>query len=358
MRPDGSGSADRLLGARILVVDDMQANIDVLEALLGSAGYGDIVSATDPRAGLELYGSADPDLVLLDFRMPGMSGADFLRETHRRFPRQRPPVLVVTAQTDQATRRAALEAGARDFVTKPFDVWELLTRVRNLLELHFLVRDQAARADALERIVDARTRELREAHREIVQRLCTAGEFRDQDTGHHVARIGSGAGALARLMGCGEEVANLMETAAPLHDIGKIAIPDRILLKQGPLTDDEWVVMRGHTTAGHRILAGSGISMLDLAAEIALGHHERWDGTGYPHGLSGDAIPLAARIVAVVDVFDALSSARPYKRAWPQEEVVVYLRDQRGRHFDPAVVDTFLAGLDDISADTLFRTGP
>jgi putative two-component system response regulator len=335
-----------MAGARILIVDDLRANIEVLESLLESAGYEDIVSATDPHAGLDLYADLKPDLVLLDFRMPGMTGADFLREALRRVPDQYPPVLVVTAQNDQATRRAALEAGARDLVTKPFDFWELLARVRNLLELHFLAREQQERADALESVVEARTRELRVAHREIVQRLCAAGEFRDQDTAQHVARIGSGAGALARRMGCPEDFVGLIEAAAPLHDIGKIAIPDSILLKPGPLTEDEWVIMKGHTTAGHSILAGSGVGMLDLAAEIALSHHERWDGKGYPHGLSGDAIPLAARIVAIVDVFDALSSERPYKRAWPRADVMAYLRDERGRHFDPEIADAFLAGLD------------
>jgi putative two-component system response regulator len=334
--------------ARILVVDDAAANVEVLEGLLASAGYGSVTGATDPLEGLALYGALDPDLVLLDFRMPGMDGAAFLREARRRFPGRRTPVIVLTAQTDHATRRAALDAGARDFVTKPFEFWELLARVRNLLDLHLLAKGQRARAEALDAAVRARTRELEAAHREVVARLCAAGEFRDGDTGRHVARIGAMAGALARAMGSDAAVADAIEAAAPLHDIGKIAVPDRILLKPGPLDAGEWAVMRGHTEAGHRLLSGSGIAMLDLAAVIALTHHERWDGSGYPQGLAGEAIPACGRIVAVVDVFDALCSPRPYKDPWPVADAVDYLRERRGSHFDAGVVDCFLAGMDGV----------
>ncbi|WP_207481855.1 HD-GYP domain-containing protein [Arenibaculum pallidiluteum] len=332
--------------ARILVVDDVPANVEMLEELLTAAGYANVATATDPAEGLEKFGLFNPDLVLLDFRMPRLDGAAFLREARRRFPDLAPPVLVLTAQTDQATRRVALEAGARDFVSKPLEFWELLARVRNLLELHMLAKAQKAKADTLEVAVRARTHELERVHREVVRRLCAAGEFRDADTGQHVVRIGVMAGVLARAAGCTDACVNLVETAAPLHDIGKIAIPDRILLKPGPLDETEWKVMQGHTVAGHRILAGSGIAMLDAAAEIALCHHEHWNGSGYPRGLAGEAIPLNGRIVAVVDVFDALCSPRPYKRPWPAIEVAAYLRTHAGSQFDPKLVDCFLAGFD------------
>jgi putative two-component system response regulator len=343
MRPD---APEENFMAGILVVDDVPANVEVLEGLLISAGYRNVATATDPAEGLEKYGALDPDLVLLDFRMPGMDGAAFLREAGRRFPDRAPPVLVITAQTDRATRRAALDAGARDFVSKPFEFWELLARVRNLLDLHMLAKAQKAKADILEAAVRARTQDLERTQRELVRRLCAASEFRDADTGQHVARIGVIAGALARAAGCTDAYADLVKTAAPLHDIGKIAIPDRILLKPGPLDEAEWAVMQGHTVSGHRILAGSGIPMLDVAAEIALCHHEHWDGGGYPRGLAGEAIPLSGRIVAVVDVFDALCSPRPYKRAWPAVKVADYLRARAGNQFDPVLVDCFLAGFD------------
>lgn len=336
--------------ARILVVDDVPANVELLEGLLESAGYRAITGTTDPRAALGMYESLDPDLILLDFRMPGMDGTEFLREARRLSPRGMPPVLVITAQHEAQVRRAALEAGARDFVTKPFELWELLSRVRNLLELGLLSKAQRERADRLEREVHARTRDLDHAQQEIIRKLCAASEFRDDVTGKHVVRIGALSGRLARVAGVDADYADLIEKAAPLHDIGKIAIPDRLLLKPGSLAADEWRIMQTHAEAGGRILAGSGIPLLEMAAEIARTHHERWDGTGYPNGLKGEAIPLSGRIVAIADVFDALLSERPYKRPWPVDRVIRHFDGERGAHFDPTLATLFLGHLDDMLA--------
>jgi putative two-component system response regulator len=336
--------------ACILVVDDVPANTEVLSELLSSAGFEAVVCANDPQEGLRLYGERRPDLVLLDFRMPGMNGAAFIEAARARYPDLQPPVLIVTAQLDRETRRLALQAGARDFVTKPFEFWELLARVRNLLELSLLARAHRQRADRLETVVEARTRDLEHAQQEIIRRLCAASEFRDDVTGRHVARIGALAGALARAAGQDEEFVAMIERAAPLHDIGKIAVPDRILLKPARLDEAEWEIMKTHAEAGARILDDSGIALLDMASEIAHSHHERWDGTGYPRGLGGPDIPLAGRIVAISDVLDALLSPRPYKAAWPLPAVIDYLAAQRGGQFDPALLDIALDRLDELLA--------
>ncbi|WP_044564573.1 HD domain-containing phosphohydrolase [Azospirillum sp. B4] len=336
--------------ARILVVDDLAANVELMEGVLAAAGYTHITGTCDPREGLALYSSLDPDLILLDFRMPGMDGPTFIRTAHALTPGLRPPILVVTAQGDEQTRRTALEAGARDFISKPFALWEMLARVQNLLELQILLRDKESQASRLEVAVAQRTRELEHTHLEVVRRLCAVGEFRDDETGRHVNRIGALSGHLARLAGWLEPDAELLASAAPLHDIGKVAIPDAILLKPGKLNDAEWEVMKTHADAGASILRDSKIPVLDLAAEVAVAHHEKWDGSGYPNGLAGEAIPLSGRIVALADVFDALLSRRPYKEPWTPEQVTEHLRKEAGRHFDPKLVDLVLANLNELLA--------
>ncbi|MEC4592003.1 MULTISPECIES: HD domain-containing phosphohydrolase [Nitrospirillum] len=343
-------ATDQVKNARILVVDDLAANVELMEGVLAAAGYTDITGTCDPREGLALYGSMTPDLILLDFRMPGMDGPAFIRAAHALSPGQRPPILVVTAQGDEQTRRTALEAGARDFISKPFALWEMLARVQNLLELQMLLRDKEAQASCLEAAVAQRTRDLEHTHLEVVRRLCAVGEFRDDETGRHVNRIGALSGRIARLAGWLEPDAELLASAAPLHDIGKVSIPDAILLKPGKLSDPEWQVMKTHADAGASILRGSKIPVLDLAAEIAVTHHEKWDGSGYPQGLAGETIPMSGRIVAVADVFDALLSRRPYKEPWTVNQVADHLRAQSGRHFDPALVDLVLANLEELLA--------
>jgi response regulator RpfG family c-di-GMP phosphodiesterase len=326
----------------ILVVDDEEVNLLVLGRLLEEVGYRRVQTTSDPHRVLELFAQTEPDLVVLDLHMPRIDGFEVMK-------RLAPvaggpsgvPILVLTADVTEEVKRRALASGARDFLTKPYSAVELLLRVRNLLEvqrLHRQLRDHNAN---LERQVAERTRELEQARREILMRLALAAEYRDDATQQHAWRIGRTCGLLAEKVGLDQRQVELVRRAAPLHDIGKIGIPDSILLKPGRLTKLEFESIKVHTTIGAGILAGSQSTLLLLAERIALSHHERWDGGGYPHGQRGEEIPLAGRIVALADVFDALAHERPYKQAWPLEEAVAEIRRQRGRHFDPDLVDAF-----------------
>lgn len=337
---------DALLSARLLVVDDLPANVELLLGMLEMAGFTDVMSTTDPFEGLALAQHGQPDLVLLDYRMPGLDGPTFISRLRAGLGAAAPPVLVVTAQNDEGSRRRALEAGARDYVTKPYAFWELIARSRNLLELHLLHRAQRQHAVRLEQQVLERTAELERTRSEIIRRLCTAGEFRDEDTGQHVTRIGRLSAELAGLAGLDALYVKKIGSAAPLHDIGKIGIPDNVLLKPGRLDEAEWTIMRTHAEIGAQILGGSGLKLLDLASEIAVSHHEKWDGSGYPRGLAGENIPVSGRIVAICDVFDALLSRRPYKEPWPVERVVDHLAASAGSHLDPALTRLFLDNID------------
>jgi putative two-component system response regulator len=332
--------APEFAGARILVVDDEAANVRVLSRILRSAGYTNIESTTDPTRVLALYAEQEPDLILLDLRMPALDGVAVLERLAEVAPAHSyVPVLVLTGDSSQQARRRALSRGAKDFVTKPFEVDEVLLRIRNLLETRFLHREIASENAALEQRVRERTAELESAQLDALERLAVAAEYRDDDTGRHTDRVAAAAAILARAAGLEDEAVELVRRAAPLHDLGKIAIPDAILRKPGPLTPEEWEIMKTHTTAGARILAGARSKVMRLAEEIALSHHERWDGTGYPEGRSGEAIPIAARVVAVADVFDALTSDRVYRKAWAAGDVLAYLRAYAGTHFDPVLVE-------------------
>ncbi len=340
--------ADQALrAARILIVDDNEANVELIRALLEDDGYENLESTTSSLDGLALYlGTSEPyDLLLLDLRMPELDGIGFLQAIQEARPDIAHPVIILSAQADQRSREQALAAGVRDYLTKPIVVWEVLHRVRNALALQLLWRQTEMMNHDLEERVARRTIELEETRREVIRRLATAGEFRDNDTGQHVERMSQYAYVLAQASGLPDEEARALRDAAPLHDIGKIAMPDAILLKEGPLTDDEWATMRRHAEIGGTILDGSGFALLELAREIAVSHHERWDGSGYPLGLAGQDIPLSGRIVAVADVFDALTSERPYKRAWSVEEALAFLNDNAGKLFDPALVALFEGAL-------------
>lgn len=337
---------DNLRAARILIVDDLPANVELLLEMLEMAGFETIDSTTSPFEGLAMACRARPDLILLDYRMPGLDGPGFITRLRAEMGTEAPPVLVVTAQNDETSRRRALEAGARDYVTKPYAFWELIARSRNLLELHLLHKAQREQSERLEQQVRERTHELERTRAEIIRRLCSAGEFRDEDTGQHVTRIGRMAGELARLAGLPTPAVIKIASAAPLHDIGKIGIPDRVLLKPGKLDTDEWEIMKTHARIGQQILAGSGLVLLDLASEIAGTHHEKWDGSGYPDGLAGADIPVSGRIVAICDVFDALLSRRPYKEPWTVEQATTYLQEIAGGHLDPVLVTLFIDNID------------
>jgi putative two-component system response regulator len=329
--------------ARILIIDDQAENVTLLRRVLLKAGYREMQSTTDPSQAETLYEAYRPDLVLLDLHMPEMDGFAVLERLRSLTTRTTYlPILVLTGDHNPGKRRQALAAGATDFLAKPFDLVEVMLRIRNLLEtrhLHRLLSNQNA---ILEAGVRQRTRELEEAQGEILARLAAAADHRDDDTGRHTLRVGELSAAVAETLGLPRDAVELIRAAAPLHDVGKIGVPDHILLKAGTLTEEEFVVMKAHTTIGAAILAGGRSALVVEAERIALNHHERWDGTGYPNGLVGAAIPLGARIVAVADVFDALTHARPYRPAWPLDRVMDEIRAQSGHHFDPDVVTAFL----------------
>jgi len=321
--------------AAILIVDDQQPNIRLLERILHLAGYTNVRGTRDPREIGALCRELSPDLILLDLHMPYVSGLTVLQQLEEHIRKDTfLPILVITADPLPETRQKALAAGATDFLTKPFDPTEVLLRIRNLLETRFLYHE-------MEKRVQERTRQLEVAQLEMLHRLALASDSRDDTTGRHTQRVGCLSAALARLAGLPEEQVELIGRAAPLHDIGKIGIPDRILLKPGPLTAEEFEQTKAHTVIGGRILGGSTIPALQLADQIALYHHERWDGTGY-HGLRGEQIPREARIVALADVFDVLTHSRPYKAAWPVDQALAEIESQSGRHFDPDLVELFV----------------
>lgn len=327
--------------APILVVDDIATNVEMVTGLLNLGGFTEVSGATDPKRGLEMVEQGRFDLLLLDMRMPEIDGIEFMKRLRATERPDQPAVIVLTAQTDEETRRSALGAGARDFINKPFKLWELTQRVRNTLEIQILYRQAREFNSVLEVTVEERTRELRETQLDVVRRLATAAEFRDNETGQHILRMSVIAHLIALEAGLSEKAAADIRDAAPLHDIGKIGIPDAILLKPGKLDPEQWEIMKRHSEIGGQILEGAISPQVALAREIALTHHEKWDGTGYPHGLAGEAIPIAGRVVAIADVFDALTAERPYKKPWPVEEAVKFITENAGKHFDPALVEAF-----------------
>jgi putative two-component system response regulator len=286
------------------------------------------------------------DLVLLDLDMPHLTGFEVMAKLKKIELENYLPILVLTAMTDSQTRLRALESGAKDFIVKhPFDRLETMTRIRNMLEVrlaHNMVRDQNR---VLEERVLERTRELQETRLEIIQRLGRAIEYHDNETGLHVVRMSRYCECLARVLGLPDEQCEMLLHTSPMHDIGKVAISDTILLKPGPLDPEEFEIIKTHTTIGAAILAGHPSKLMEMAHNIALTHHEKWDGTGYPNALKGENIPIEGRISAICDVFDALTNDRPYKRRWTNEAAVGYLQDNRGIHFDPVMVDAFCSTL-------------
>lgn len=325
-------------GASILIVDDEPANVSLLERILRGEGYSNVVGTTDPRHALALYGDSQPDLILLDLHMPVIDGFAVLRAlAESRSGDSYLPVLVLTADVTDEAKHHALKAGATDFVTKPFDVTEVVLRIRNLLTTRLLHLQFVSRTSDLVSEVAERNDALYAAQLETANRLTTAAEARDDETADHIERVGRLSGDLARALGMDDERAQMIQTAAALHDVGKIGVPDRVLLKPGPLTHEEFEVMRSHTIIGRSILAHTSSPVLKLAAEVAYSHHERWDGAGYPIGVAGEMIPLSARIVAVADAFDAMTNTRRYRAARPAERALEEIEREAGRQFDPAV---------------------
>lgn len=333
---------------RILIVDDERANVRLLERLLAHGDCGEATGVTDPREVLAIFHELEPDLVLLDLHMPHLDGFALLRALRAATPADEYlPILMLTGDGDRSVREQALQMGANDFVAKPFELSETLLRIRNLLETRRLHRALGRENRTLEERVTQRTLQLQEAQLETLRRLAQAAEFRDDDTGQHTQRVGELSARLAQVAGLDDEMVSHIRLAAPLHDIGKIGIPDAILLKPGKLTPEEFAVMQRHTTIGAAILADGQSSFVQVAETIALAHHERWDGGGYPHGLSGAEIPLAARIVGIADFFDALTHERPYRGAVPRPAVIELMREGSGRHFDPDLLGIFLDSIQD-----------
>ncbi|MDO9139266.1 MAG: response regulator [Methylobacter sp.] len=334
--------------ARILIVDDEPVNLKLLNKMLSAQGYGDLVLVQDSRLVVDVYLQQRTDLILLDINMPHLDGFAVMEQLKLLNDPLLPPVVILTAQHSQDFLLRALNCGARDFITKPFDRNELLARVRNMLDAQLAHRMVYEQKDVLDEMVRARTDELRRTRLQVVQRLGRAAEYRDNETGNHILRMSHISALLAKSVGWNEPDCELMLHASPMHDIGKIGIPDHILLKPGSFEPEEWEIMKTHALIGANILEGDDSDLMRCAREIALSHHEKWDGSGYPYGLSGEAIPLAGRIAALADVFDALTSERPYKKAWTIEAAVDLIKKNSGSHFDPALVAAFLQQLPEI----------
>jgi putative two-component system response regulator len=340
--------AAEIKNADILVVDDNAMNVRLVVDLLTHDGYTSITSETDPRRAVERCRERRFDLLILDIRMPHLDGHKVMELLREIYGDDYLPVLILTAQIDDDTKRRALASGAKDFLTKPILPWELLNRVYNLLEVRVLYNRMRGSKELLEQRVYERTHELEDTRLDVLRRLAIAGEFRDNETGMHVMRMSRFTQVIARAIGWSEDQHMAILNASPLHDIGKIGIPDGILLKPGRLDDDELKIMKSHAEIGARILERGSFPLLQLARTIAITHHEKWDGSGYPNGLAGEDIPLPGRIVAVADVFDAVTSARPYKPAWDIDRAVALLREGSGSHFDPELVAVFLNNLKEI----------
>jgi putative two-component system response regulator len=357
--------------AKIAIIDDEELNIEVVRGYLAEAGYKNFATTMDARKALDLIRDTHPDTVLLDIKMPHINGLEILAAMRAEENLVHIPVVVLTACTDAETKCKALELGPSDFLAKPVDPSELLLRLRNVLMVKAYHDHLASYSQLLEEQVRKRTAELAASRQQIIHCLARAGEFHDDDTGHHVIRVGLYAGVIGRALGYDEKWAKSLEQAAQLHDIGKIGVPDTVLLKTGELAPDEYDLIRRHCDFGSSIIqpmsssrfqlyqshAGIGSQLLDIdgypimemAATIAQTHHEKWNGTGYPQGLAGEDIPIEGRITAVADVYDALSSERPYKPAFSREKCLKILMEGRGAHFDPEVLDAFFNSLDEIT---------
>lgn len=351
--------------SKIMMVDDEPLNIRVARKYLEKAGYLNFFETSDSQVALSLIAKERPALVLLDIMMPHISGLEILEQMKRPHSDLRDiQVVILTALDKEELKTKALDLGAIDFLTKPVKSSELVARVRNILSLKAYYDQLKEHTNTLESKVQERTSELEESRIEVIHCLGRAAEYRDNETGRHVVRVGKYSGIIARELNLDPEHAELIEMAAPLHDVGKIGIPDEILLKPGKLTPEEYEMMQKHagfgkkifesvssdessalvrhTAVGARMLLGSRSPIMRLAATIALTHHEKWDGSGYPLGLAGEDIPIEGRIVAVADVFDALSSKRPYKEPFPLAKCFSILEEERGKHFEPRIVDAFL----------------
>ena len=351
--------------AKILIVDDEEVNVLTVQQHLVRAGYSQFVTTTDARLAVGLAKKEMPDLILLDIKMPNVNGLEIMQALSSDTELRNLPVLILTASTDPNVKRLALELGANDFLTKPVDANDLIPRVRNALVIKYHYDQVVLQKAQLEQLVKRRTDELYQSRQQIILSLARAAEHRDNDTGNHVLRVGWFAGTIAKQLGWQDSAVEMIQQAAQLHDVGKIGVPDSILFKPARLAPDEYDVMKHHCSLGKSIISPYAASEMEIlrsharlgenilhvrnsplmmmAARIAQTHHEHWDGRGYPLGLAGEDIPLEGRITAVADVYDALSSKRPYKEAFPRQKCFDIMTELRGTQFDPTVLDAFFA---------------
>ena len=335
---------------QVAVVDDTQLNLTLIGKLVDRTPNARAHNFERPTTALEWCLANAPDLIIVDYMMPEMNGLEFIRRIRAHRDRDDLPILMVTASHERDVRYAALDCGASDFLTKPIDGREFEARVRNMLKLREAHLASRQRTEILADEVRKATAAILDRERETIARLSRAAEFRDPETGAHIQRMSQYSALIARQLGHARDFVDALMMAAPMHDVGKLGIPDNILLKPGRLTTEEFAVMKQHPQIGYDILKDSSSSILRLGASIALTHHEKFDGGGYPHGLAGQDIPIEGRIVAVADVFDALTSARPYKPAWPLSRAIALLREGRGSHFDGDCVDALLQAWDEVQA--------
>jgi putative two-component system response regulator len=335
--------------ATLLIVDDTPANISVLLTTLKESGFKTLIS-TGGRDAIEKVEYANPDLILLDVMMPDMDGFETCKILKSKENTKDIPIIFMTALTYTGNKIEAFRLGAADYIAKPLQHEEVLARINTHLSLRTLQLQVKNQNISLEQQVKQRTYELERTRLQLISSLGRAAEFRDNETGLHVIRMSKSSEFLARAAKLSDPECNLLRNTSPMHDIGKIGIPDHILLKPSRLNAEEWEVMKTHTTIGEEILSGNDSQLLKTAAILARSHHERWDGSGYPDGLKGEEIPIFSRITAICDVFDALLSKRPYKQAWTTEETLSYMKEQRKKFFDPYLIDVFFDCLEDMLA--------
>ncbi|MFP4472589.1 MAG: HD domain-containing phosphohydrolase [Candidatus Omnitrophota bacterium] len=342
------GRSDKTSKTRILIIDDQKLHHLYLQNVLKNAGYDDVRCLAEPLDTFTTVEDYHPDLIILDILMPHMDGFQVMQQLQDFRQEHYLPILAISAETSPEFRLKVLQSGATDFLTKPYENVEILFRIRNMLEMRQLHLALEGQNRILEEVVEERTRELKDSQKEIIQRLAQAAEFRDNETGKHIIRMSYYAERLGRAMGLSDEECELLQIASPLHDIGKIGIPDDILLKPGKLTTEEYKIMKTHALIGGELLAGSRSPVMKMARLITLTHHERWDGTGYPNGLKGDDIPLVGQICSICDIFDALMSKRCYKKAWTPQQAAQEIIKFKGTFFKPELVDAFERILPDL----------
>lgn len=336
-------SQEQIHSARILIVDDQKLHAFFLQKILEKEGYRNVTTENDPLKALAHFKEFDPDLIVLDLIMPQLDGFQIMERLHDFRQESYLPILAISPDASSEIRLRALQSGATDILIHPYEDIEVIFRIRNMMEMRILHLQLQNQNKILEFKIQERTKELRENQLDIIRRLAQAAEFRDTDTGVHIIRMSQYCAKLGEAFGMNNSECELLLNASPLHDIGKIGISDSILKKPGKLTAEEYDIMKTHTTIGAKLLSGSTSPLMKLAQTIALTHHEKWDGTGYPNQIKADQIPFVGQICSVCDVFDALTSKRPYKEPWTIEQATTEIIKGKGTHFNPAIVDRFMA---------------